>query len=140
VIAATSVEHDGRGRTVLEGAVGLDVISDGRTSPSSLVRAVAVALVERVGDPEAGGQAPAMEFPDPHAGIADVLDRARQATALLAVRVPEPDAAAYRHWLVEVAEAVVSAAKSGDVLGFGGEWVSGPERQFVSDLTAALSD
>lgn len=140
VIAAASAEHDSQGRTRAEGAAGMEAISEGRLSPSGLVRDVAQALVERVGDPEAGEAAPAIEFPDPQAGIADVLDRAQQISGLLVGRATQADAAAYKHWLVSIAEEVVGAAKSGGVLGIGGEWVSEPERQFVSQLTVALGD
>lgn len=140
VVAASSAEPDGRGRTRTEGEAGLAAIAEGRDSASALVRQVAAELVVRVGDPGSGEEAPTINFPDREAGIADVLKRAREAATLLAGGADATEAAAYKHWLVTIAEEVAGAAKSGGVLGIGGEWVSAPERRFISDLTVALGD
>ena len=140
VVAASAAEPDGRSRTQAEGVAGLAAIAEGRMSTSGLVRGVATELVERTGEPEVGEEPPLITLPDREAGIADVLARAREAATLLAAKADATDAAAYRHWLVTIADEVVAAAKSGGVLGIGGEWVSDHERRFVSDLTAALND
>jgi hypothetical protein len=94
--------------------------------------------VARQGDVEEGEEPPVIAFPDRDAGIADVLQRAGAVHSLLAAKAEDADAEAYRFWVVTVAEQVVSAAKSGDVFGIGGDVVTEPERRFRDDLAAAL--
>jgi hypothetical protein len=138
--AASAAESDGRRRTLAENAAGLEAIGAGREDASPLVAAVAGELVSRVGDPEAGAELPAISPDDPAAYIADVLDRAAAASALLAAKVGDGDAGAYRHWLVGIAEQVVTAAPSGGVLGVGGDLVTEPERTFRDNLAKILDD
>ncbi|MGN9805932.1 hypothetical protein [Micromonospora sp. L32] len=138
--AASAAEHDGSRRTRAENAAGLETISAGRESANPLVAAVAGEIVSRVGDPEAGEELPVIEPADPHALIDDVLARAGQASALLAARVDEGEAGAYKHWLVEIAEQVVGAAPTGGLLGLGGDQVSDSERRFRDRLSHVLND
>ncbi|MGR6318523.1 hypothetical protein Q2K19_00180 [Micromonospora soli] len=138
--AASAAESDGTKRTMAENAAGLETIAAGRESASPLVAAVAGEVVTRVGDPEAGAELPVLEPADPQAMIDDVLARARQASALLAGKVDEGQAGAYRHWLVAVAEQVVSAASTGGLLGLGGDVVSDSERRFRDRLAQVLND
>ncbi|MBO4210146.1 hypothetical protein [Micromonospora echinofusca] len=138
--AASAAESDGTRRTMAENAAGLDTISAGRESGSPLVAAVATELVARVGDPEAGEELPVIAPSDPQALIDDVLGRARAAASLLADRVDEGAAGAYRHWLVEIAENVVTAASTGGILGIGGDVVSDSERRFRDRLSQVLND
>ncbi|MFG1952874.1 hypothetical protein [Micromonospora sp. NPDC048830] len=138
--AASAAEHDGARRTMAENAAGLETISAGRESASPLVAAVAGEIVVRVGDPEAGEELPLIEPADPRAAIEDVLNRAAEAARLLAARVDEGEAGAYKHWLVEIAEHVVSAASSGGILGLGGDVVSDSERRFRDRLAQVLND
>jgi hypothetical protein len=138
--AASAAENDSTRRTMAEGAAGHEAISAGRESASPLVAAVAVELLSRVGDPETGEELPVIEPADPSAMIGDVLDRARAAAALLAARVDEGEAGAYKHWLVSIAEQVVTAAPSGGLLGLGGEQVTESERRFRDRLASALND
>jgi hypothetical protein len=140
VVAATSAEADGAARTRAEATAGLTAISAGRESASPLVARVAEAVVAQAGDPEEGEEPPVIQPADPAPVLADVIERARRASALLAEHVEESEAAAYKHWLVEVAEEVVTAAKSGGVLGIGGELVTAAEQQFLHDLGVALGD
>jgi hypothetical protein len=140
VTAASAAEADGVRRTLAEGEAGLEAIAAGRESGSPLVTAVAHELISRVGDPEEGEEPPVIEPPDPSAAIADTLDRARTAAALLARKVDEGEAGAYKHWLVNIAEHVVSAAPSGGILGVGGDLVSESERRFRDELARALND
>ena len=70
----------------------------------------------------------------------DVLTRARAATDVLSAKAGPGEAAAYRHWLVGIADQVVNAAKSGGFLGIGGSWVSESERRFVDELSVVLND
>ncbi|HEU4426842.1 MAG TPA: hypothetical protein VFR67_30285 [Pilimelia sp.] len=138
--AASAAEHDSTRRTLAESAAGLEAISAGRESASALVSAVAMDLVSRVGDPETGEELPIIEPPDPAAAIADTLQRAGDAATLLAGKVDEGEAGAYKHWLVSIAEEVVTAAPTGGVLGMGGEQVSESERRFRDELATVLID
>ncbi|HEU5107346.1 MAG TPA: hypothetical protein VFT95_02090 [Micromonosporaceae bacterium] len=140
VTAASAAESDGTRRTMAEGAAGHEAIAAGRESASPLVSAVADELVSRVGDPEEGEELPVITPPEPAAAIDDALGRARAATALLASRVDEGEAGAYRHWLVSIAEQVVTASPTGGVLGLGGEQVTESERSFRDRLAAVLND
>lgn len=138
--AASAAEADSARRTRAEGAAGLATIAGGRESASALVATVAGEVVARVGDPEVGEELPVIAPTDPQALIDDVLARAGQAAALLADRVDEGQAGAYRHWLVEIADQVVSAASSGGILGIGGDVVSDSERRFRDRLAEVLGD
>ncbi|MFC7479267.1 hypothetical protein ACFQX7_03210 [Luedemannella flava] len=125
-------QDDGRGR----GGPGGDRRRPRLGSP--LVEQVALHVVEQVGDPEEGAEAPLIRPDDIDAEIADVLDRARAATALLTGKAGDGEAAAYKFWLVGIAEAVITAASTGGVLGIGGEWVSESERRFIDELADVL--
>ena len=138
--AASAAESDGARRTMAENAAGLDAIAAGRESASPLVAAVAGEVVTRVGDPEAGEELPVIEPADPGAMISDVLARARTASVLLARKVDEGEAGAYKHWLVSIAEQVVSASASGGILGIGGDVVTESERRFRDKLAEVLND
>ncbi len=137
--AARAAESDGTRRTMAENAAGLDTISGGRQSASPLVAAIARELVSRVGDPENGEELPAIAPSDPEVYINDVLGRAGEAATLLDTKVGEGDAGAYKHWLVKIAEQVVSAASSGGVLGLGGDVVTEGERRFRDELSRVLT-
>ncbi|MFI0794637.1 hypothetical protein ACH4OY_18415 [Micromonospora rubida] len=138
--AASVAEHDGARRTMAENAAGLETIATGRESASPLVAAVAGEIVSRVGDPEAGEELPVIVPADPRAMIEDVLNRAATAARLLAAKVDEGEAGAYKHWLMEITENVVGAASSGGILGLGGDQVSDSERRFRDRLSQVLND
>jgi hypothetical protein len=115
VVAATSAEADSPRRTVAEGLAGIEAIAAGRDSASRLVRDVVAAIYLETTEPPA-----AEEYRDPAAGIADVLADCRTAADILAARTAREDADAYRHWIEAVAARVCHAARSTDLLGFGG--------------------
>jgi len=138
--AASAAESDGTRRTLAEGAAGLEAVAAGREGASPLVTAIAQEVVSRAGDPEAGEELPVISPPDPKAYIADVLDRAGAAHALLRGKVDEGEAGAYAHWLVSIAEQVVTASPSGGMLGIGGDLVTEPERRFRDELAKVLQD
>lgn len=140
IVAASASEADSTRKTMAEAAAGLETLAAGRDSGSPLVEQVALAVVERVGDPEDGAEAPLIRPEDPAAEIADVLDRARAAAALLAGKAGDGEATAYKFWLIGIAEAVITAAASGGVLGIGGAWVSESERRFIDELRHILED
>ena len=138
--AASVATHDSARKTRAENAAGLEKISDARASASPLVVAVANAALDAAGDPELGEDPPVIEPGDPVGYARDVLDRAAQASALLAGSVSPPDAETYKHWLVEIADTVVGAASTGGVLGIGGEQVTDNERAFRDGLAKAMAD
>lgn len=140
VIAASSVQPDSARRTQAESDAGHEAISVGRESASPLVNAVAVELIARVGDPETGETPDAIHPSDPQATAKDALSRATEAVVLLRGRVDIGEAGAYRHWLVSIADAVITASRSGGALGLGGDQVTEVERQFRDELASALSD
>jgi hypothetical protein len=135
VIAATSVEADSARRTVAEGLAGLDAIAAGRAFDSDLVRAV-VAAIYAENDGEY--QPTAQEFTDRTGGIAEVLASCRSVTVVLSARADPADSAAYRQWLQSIAARVCEAARSGGLLGFGGDLLSDTEREFLDELGGAL--
>jgi hypothetical protein len=138
--AASAAEHNSSRRTHAEGEAGIEVIADGRAYGNPLVEAIAAELIGRLGaDPDLGAEPEVVPvLDDPADAIADCLRRGQQAMALLASKVDDGDAGAYRHWLVTIAERVVEAAPSG-VIGFG-EQVSESEQDFVRQLTLVLHD
>jgi hypothetical protein len=138
--AASAAEQDSSRRTHHEGEAGLEAIADGRTYGNPLVESIAEELVRRLGgDPELGEEPDVVITPaDPSQAIEDCILRAREAMGLLAFKVDDGDAGAYRHWLVAIAERVVEAAPSG-VLGFG-EQISESEADFMRQLTKVLND
>jgi hypothetical protein len=138
--AASAAQPDGSRRTAAEGEAGFTAISEGRFAGNPLVAEIATELVSRLGDPEQGEEAPVIEPVDPEGMIADTLRRAEEAHVLLGVRVDDGDAGAYRHWLVEIADQVVTAAQTGGLLGLGGEEITESERLFRDELAAVLND
>lgn len=146
MLAASSIESDGTHRTAAENAAGMTAVADGRQSSSPLVYAIANEVATQVGDPEEDEELPGQPVtelpvpPEPDTYVADVLDRARSAVALLKGRADEGDAGAYKHWLVTIADEVVNAASTGGVLGLGGTQVSAAERTFRDELAGILND
>ncbi|GAA2705032.1 MULTISPECIES: hypothetical protein [Actinoplanes] len=139
VTAASAATHDSARKTRAESAAGISRISDARASASTLVTAVATAAVAEAGDPELGEEAPVIEPADPAAYASDVLGRAAEVATLLSAKASVADAETYRHWLLEVTDAVVGAASSGGLLGIGAETVTEDERTFRDDLASALA-
>jgi len=140
MMAAIFVESDSTNRTADESGTGLDAIAAGRDSGSTLVRDVALELVSRLADPDSGELPPVLDLGTRTIDPGDVLQRARSATDLLAAKAGPGEAAAYRHWLVGIADQVVNAAKSGGFLGIGGSWVTESEQRFVAELSTILND
>ena len=138
--AASAATHDGARKTRYENEAGQAQIADARASASPLVAALAGAVVSQAGDPELGEEPPLIEPGDPIGYAQDVLDRAAQAAALLAGKAERADAETYKHWLVEIADAVVGAARTGGVLGVGGEQVTDTERAFRDNLAKELAE
>ena len=65
------------------------------------------------------------------------LDALRSAAAIVDQKAPS-DAAAYRAWLLYIANNVAEASKEGGFLGFGGVAVSEAEKATLAEIAAAL--
>lgn len=70
--------------------------------------------------------------------LPDTIERARQASEILALKADPNDAAAYKLWLLETAAEVCAAASKGGFLGFGGERISEKEQDYLDDLAEAF--
>lgn len=66
------------------------------------------------------------------------LQRLRDAVALLEQKAEPAEVDAYRSFVLDLAQRVAAAHKSGGVLGIGGERVSDAERAAIAALAAAL--
>lgn len=122
-------------RTVAEGLAGLDAIAAGRGSDSDLVRCVVRAIYS---EPEEGIAAP-VPTGEPGQQVAQVLAHCRRAASVLRAGADPADAAAYRHWVQQVAIRVCGAARSGGLLGLGAEPIADRQQTLLDDLAAALS-
>ena len=58
-------------------------------------------------------------------------------TAIVDQKAPS-DAAAYKDWLLQIANSVAEASKEGGFLGFGGVHVSDAEKATLSEIAATL--
>lgn len=134
MIAAIAVTGNGR-RTVAEGLAGLDAIAAGRGSDSELVRSVVASIYA---EPEDRAALPA-PAPAPHIQVAQVLEHCRTAAEVLRTGADPADAAAYRHWVQQVAVRVSGAARSGGVLALGGEPLRDSQQALLDELAVALA-
>jgi hypothetical protein len=69
---------------------------------------------------------------------ASATENISKAIALLSRKGDTADLAAYRTFVSGLADKVANAAKEGSFLGFGGERVSGNERQMIAQIESAL--
>lgn len=139
MIATVATQAEGERRSVAEGLAGLDAIAAGRGSDSDLVRAVVAAIYS---EPEEDRAEPPADAGDLATRRAQVLAACGQVVAILRAHADPADAAAYRHWVLQVAVRVCAASQSGGVLGLGGDRIAGeyrgPGRDFLDDLAVAL--
>lgn len=147
MIATIALQDDGPRRTVAEGLAGLDAIAAGRGSDSDLVRDVVAAIYAEPEEDRPGSAAERPGAADPRHPPAGAEPEVRRAAVLAACRrvaqilrdsADPADAAAYRHWVQQVAVRVFDAARSGGVLGLTGEAVGPVERVFLDDLAGSL--
>lgn len=135
VAAASAAQTDGALGTAAEKEVGYVAIAWGREAGNPFVAAIAEQLTFADGEDE--GLAAAPDFTDVAAGLASVLESARTASGLLGEKADAADASAYRTWLLTIADQVISAARSGGVLGFANR-VSDAEGQFRDNLARVV--
>jgi hypothetical protein len=136
MIATIALQDDGPQRTVAEGLAGLDAIAAGRGSDSDLVRGVVAAIYS---EPEEDRPEPPADLRGPDTRRSAVLADCRRAAEILRSGADPADAAAYRHWVQQVAVRVFGASRSGGVLRLGGEPTGPLEREFLDELTTALA-
>ena len=69
---------------------------------------------------------------------ANVLDRIKEAEALVAAKATAEEAQAYRQMLMAVASRTAEASKEGGFFGFGGVQVSSAEQSFLNEVQQVL--
>jgi hypothetical protein len=129
-------ESSGLG-SILEQATGLAQLSQGANQygASGLVQEV-FAQYKAEGE----GESKALELSEQWVDQLEpeTFVRARQASEILKAKAQPEDALAYKLWLLETAEAVCAAAKTGGFLGIGGERISEQEKAFLDALALAF--
>jgi hypothetical protein len=72
------------------------------------------------------------------AGV-EILDELRDVNGIASAKASPEDAAAFRAWLIDAAQAAASAAKEGGFMGFHAERVSAGEQRMLESLREALA-
>jgi hypothetical protein len=67
-----------------------------------------------------------------------ILDEIRRVNEILNAKASPEEAAAFRAWLLDVAQHAADAAKEGGFMGFGAEQVSAGEQDMLARLGSAL--
>jgi hypothetical protein len=135
VAAASAAQRDLAYRTKIEVEAGFVASAHGRETGNPFVTEVAADTMRIYDDRSTVAE---IEFTDREAGIASVLDRVRAANQTLKAKADVVDAMAYRRWLLTITDIVISAARSGDFLGFGGQLVTASEQRFRDRLALTL--
>jgi hypothetical protein len=135
VAAASCAQHDLPYRTNHEIEAGFVASANGRQSGNAFVTEVAVEAMRVFDDRSviAG-----IDFGNRSAAITVVLERVAAVNRLLTANADPADTIAYRRWLVDITDVVIRAARSGDILGFGGQLVTPSERSFRDRLVLTL--
>jgi hypothetical protein len=135
VAAASCAQHDLAYRTNHEIEAGFVASANGRQSDNAFVTAVAVEAMRVFDDRSviAG-----IDFGNRSTAITTVLERVAIVNRLLTANADPADTSAYRRWLVDITDVVIRAARSGDILGFGGQLVTTSERSFRDRLVLTL--
>lgn len=137
VRAASASQPDSARRTRLEIEDGFVAVANGRGLGSDLVRQIAQETMRIFDEPNAAPEAAGIN-PDVEAGLDAIIEQARTAHHLLRAKAPE-DATVYANWLHNISHVVISAARSHDVLGIGGVYVTEREHAFDRRLATALA-
>jgi hypothetical protein len=135
VAAASAAQNDLAYRTKIEVEAGFIASADGRELGNPFVTEVAMQTMA-IYDDSAGIEK--ISFDDREAGIVSVLDRVRVVNQLLKQKADVADTMAYRRWLLSITGVVISAARTGDILGFGGELITKSEYRFRDRLVLVL--
>jgi hypothetical protein len=70
---------------------------------------------------------------------AEILDELREVNRVVSEKASEGEAAAFREWLLQAAQAAADAAKEGGFMGFKAERVSEGEKRMLDQLSGALA-
>src|SRR5262249_55664593 len=116
VAAASAVQRDLSFRTQQELDAGYHATAKGSYADNAFVTEVALETIKIFDSSTVVGPA---DFADATAGVASTLERVGTLSRLLADKADPADAEAYRRWLLQITDAVITAARSKDVLGFG---------------------
>jgi hypothetical protein len=135
VAAASAAQRDLPHRTNIEIEAGLIASAQGRETGNTFLAEVGADTLRIFDD---RSTVSAIEFSDVASGIAAVLERVGGVNQMLGAKVDPADAAAYRRWLLAITDVVISAARTGDILGFGGQLVTASEHRFRDRLAAVL--
>jgi hypothetical protein len=135
VAAASAAQQDLAYRTNHEVEQGLVATASGRETGNAFVTEVAADTLKIFDSRTVVGVA---DFEDRKAGLDSVLAKVTAVVALLAEKADPADAKAYRRWLVGITDVVITAARSNDILGFGGQLVTKAEQSFRDRLVLAL--
>ena len=135
VAAASAAQHDLTYRTNHEVEAGFVASAHGRDTGNAFVTEVANACM-RIFDNR--GVIAGTDFTDRDAAIDSVLAKVGAVNRLVTAKADAEDVAAYRKWLVSITDVVISAARSGDILGFGGRLVTASEHSFRDRLVLTL--
>ncbi|GIH04203.1 hypothetical protein Rhe02_22700 [Rhizocola hellebori] len=135
VAAASAAQHDLPYRTNIEVESGLIASARGRDTGNAFLAEVASDTLRIFDDRSLAG---AIDLTDRDAGIAAVLDLVRSVNEILDAHVDNGDAMAFRRWLLTITDVVISAARSGDILGFGGKLITESEQSFRDRLAVVL--
>jgi hypothetical protein len=129
VAAASDAQHDNAARTHAEVEAGFIAVANGRQSANPLVAEIAN-LSMGVFDDKRSSAA--------DGGVDGALAQAGAAWQLLRTKAHAAEASAYGRWLLDITDDVIRAARSDDVLGFGGIMVTPAEQHFRDHLAQIL--
>lgn len=135
VAGASAAEKDNRHRTQIETEAGFIAVADGRELRNALVTQIAQ---QSMGIYDEKPALRGIVFTDREAGMTRVIEQAAAAYALLVAKAEATDAETYRRWLLNIADTVITAARSGDVFGFGGKLITAREQRFRDRLAASF--
>lgn len=121
-----------RGQTEHELDAFVDIVQDAASSESG--DALLGELITELSQRLASGSVPPASADPYYEGI----ETARRAGAILSVVAEPAQAEAIRNWLMRVADQVARSAREGGLLGLGGDDVSRPEQDAISEIAYAL--
>lgn len=137
VAAASAAEQDAAHRTHLEVESGMIATAKGRESSNAFLAEIAADALWAFDDRATLKE---IDFTDRDAGIEKVLDRVIAIRTMLAAKADPGELARYGQWLLSITDVVISAARTGDVLGYGGQRITEAEKRFRDRLASALQN
>jgi hypothetical protein len=132
VAAASAAEEDSATRTAQEVEAGFIAVANGRDTGNAFVADIARRAMDNFDNKAVAGMVRGA------AGIEAILDQLRTGWQYLKAKAAPADAAAYARWIIAITDDVITAVRSGDVLGMGGVLVSDSEKAFRDKVVAIL--